>query len=101
LDTLCGTVGNQANDQIWELMKEFYKQWENYVKAMEKLGKGIDDLQKDYLALVSTRRGQLEKSLQQIEQLTKQKEHSLLDNLTTDNNGTSISSPDKNHGNGS
>jgi DNA recombination protein RmuC len=87
--------------QILELMKEFYKQWENYVKAMEKLGKGIDDLQKDYLALVSTRRGQLEKSLQQIEQLTKQKEHSLLDNLTTDNNGASISSPDKNHGNGS
>jgi DNA recombination protein RmuC len=87
----------RSANQILELMKEFYKQWENYVKAMEKLGKGIDDLQRDYLALVSTRRGQLEKSLQQIEQLTRQKEIGIGNGSLPENNGTTTN---KNHNNG-
>ena len=60
--------------KILELMNSFYKQWDNYVKGMEKMGKKIEELQSEYLALVTTRRNQLEKPLQQIEQLSRQRE---------------------------
>lgn len=84
--------------RILELMKEFYKQWDAYVAGMEKLGKGIDNLQRDYSAVVTTRRNQLEKSLQQIEQLTKQGELKIPENgQQNDKNGSSTASPDRNN----
>ncbi len=54
---------------VMTLMSSFYKQWENFLGAMEKVGKKIDDLQTEYGRLITTRRNQLEKPLEKIEQL--------------------------------
>ncbi|MCX6825831.1 MAG: DNA recombination protein RmuC [candidate division Zixibacteria bacterium] len=55
-----------------EAINNFYKQWDGYLKAMEKVGKKIEELQSEYAALITTRQNQLEKSLQQIAQLSTQ-----------------------------
>jgi len=52
--------------EILSLLSEFNKQWENFKSGMEKMGKRIDDAQKEFLSLNSTRTKKLEKPLQQI-----------------------------------
>ncbi|UCD17244.1 MAG: DNA recombination protein RmuC [Candidatus Zixiibacteriota bacterium] len=64
----------RSANKILTLMNSFYKQWESFLAAMDKVGKGINGLQRDYETLVTTRRNQLEKPLQKIEQLTCQRE---------------------------
>ena len=64
----------RSADKILTLMGAFYKQWDNYKEAMDKIGKGIASLQDTYDKLITTRTSQLEKPLQQIEQLTRQRE---------------------------
>ncbi len=51
------------------LLGAFYKQWTMFTRSMEKMGKSIDDAQKEYQNLVSTRRNQLERPLKKIEDL--------------------------------
>ncbi len=51
------------------LFGTFYKQWAMFTKSMEKMGKSIDDAQKEFQVLVSTRRNQLERPLKKIEDL--------------------------------
>jgi len=51
------------------LFGTFYKQWSMFTKSMEKMGKSIDDAQKEFQVLVSTRRNQLERPLKKIEDL--------------------------------
>lgn len=48
---------------------EFKKQWEKFSEKFDALGGRIDSLQKDYEALVSTRRRLLEKPLEKLDQL--------------------------------
>ena len=60
--------------QILSLLGTFNKQWEMFQQAMERMGKKIDDAQDEYTKLTTTRKRQLEKPLQQIEELRKQKE---------------------------
>ena len=55
--------------EILSLLSEFNKQWENFKGGMEKMGKRIDDAQKEFLALNSTRTKKLEKPLQKIEDI--------------------------------
>lgn len=55
--------------QIMSLLGAFHKQWDNFVNSMEKMGKRIEEAQKEYYALTSTRRNQLERSLRKIEEL--------------------------------
>lgn len=55
--------------QIMSLLGAFQKQWESFVSTMEKMGRRIEDAQKEYNALVTTRRNQLERPLRQIEEL--------------------------------
>jgi len=62
----------RSADKILTLMSAFYKQWDNYKDAMDKIGKGISALQKEYDLLMTRRTTQLEKPLNQIEQLTRQ-----------------------------
>ena len=59
--------------QIMSLLGAFNKQWDAFVNSMEKMGKRIEDAQKEYNTLTSTRRNQLERSLRQIEDLRKQR----------------------------
>jgi DNA recombination protein RmuC len=58
--------------QILNLLESFYKQWQAFVKSLERVGKKIDEAQAEFQILNSTRRNQLEKPLRQIESIKKQ-----------------------------
>ena len=66
--------------QILSLLGTFNKQWEAFQDSMDKMGKRIDDAQDEFGKLMTTRRKQLEKPLQKIEELRKQRDISLTDN---------------------
>ncbi len=55
--------------EILSLLSEFNKQWGNFKSGMEKMGKRIEDTQKEFLALTSTRTKKLEKPLQKIDDI--------------------------------
>ncbi|MCX8056138.1 MAG: DNA recombination protein RmuC [Ignavibacteria bacterium] len=55
--------------QIIELMGMFHKQWNEFLKSLEAMGKKIDDAKKEFEKLTTTRKNQLEKPLRKIEQL--------------------------------
>ena len=59
----------QTSTEILSLLGAFKKQWGNFAKKMELLGKRIGDSQKEYEALMTTRRRQLERPLNRIEEL--------------------------------
>ena len=72
--------------QILSLLGTFNKQWTNFLKSLEKMGKRIDEAQKEFNTLTSTRRNQLERPLRQIEDLRKQK--GILPELSLDEEDT-------------
>jgi DNA recombination protein RmuC len=55
--------------QILTLLSEFYNQWDKFKNGMEKMGRRLDDAQREFRDLVSTRTNQLEKPLQKIQQV--------------------------------
>ncbi len=55
--------------EMTSLLGSFNKQWQMYVRSMDKMGKSIEDVQKEYQNLISTRRNQLERPLNKIEDL--------------------------------
>lgn len=59
----------QTSREILSLLGAFRKQWEAFLKKMEVLGKRISDAQKEYDALVTTRRRQLDRPLDRIDEL--------------------------------
>ncbi|MEA3470911.1 MAG: DNA recombination protein RmuC, partial [Thermodesulfobacteriota bacterium] len=59
--------------QILSLLGTFYKQWDSFIRSFDKMGKRIEDVQKEFNHLTSTRRNQLEKPLRKIEDLRRQK----------------------------
>jgi DNA recombination protein RmuC len=59
----------QTSTEILSLLGAFKKQWENFVTKMEMLGKRISESQNEYEALMTTRRRQLERPLNKIEEL--------------------------------
>jgi DNA recombination protein RmuC len=63
----------QSATKILSLMGAFNKQWKAFLESLEKMGKKIDEAQKEFNSLTSTRRNQLERSLRQIEDLRQQK----------------------------
>ncbi|HLG93978.1 MAG TPA: DNA recombination protein RmuC [candidate division Zixibacteria bacterium] len=63
----------QGASRILGLMGKFAKQWDEFMKAFEKMGKRIEDAQKEFDALATTRRTQLERPLAQIEELRRQR----------------------------
>jgi len=58
--------------EILSLLGSFREQWTKFIDQLEKLGKRIADTQKDYEALVTTRRRQLERPLNKIDALRSQ-----------------------------
>ena len=60
----------KASD-VMKLLSKFKEQWEKYVEVMDKMGRSIQTVQTDYEQLTSTRKRQLEKPLNEIEDLTK------------------------------
>jgi DNA recombination protein RmuC len=63
----------QTSNEILSLLGEFKKQWGEFLGKLEVVGKRIGDAQKEYDALTTTRRRQLEKPLNRIEDLRMQR----------------------------
>jgi len=59
----------QTSNEILSLLGEFKKQWGEFLGKLELVGKRIGDAQREYDALTTTRRRQLEKPLNRIEDL--------------------------------
>jgi DNA recombination protein RmuC len=59
----------QTSNEILSLLGAFKKQWNAFVTKLEVLGKRIGEAQKEYEALTTTRRRQLERPLRKIEDL--------------------------------
>ncbi|MBN1155957.1 DNA recombination protein RmuC [candidate division KSB1 bacterium] len=72
----------QTSNEILSLIGSFKKQWFEFVKKMDNLGKKIEEAQKEYEQLTSTRRRQLEKPLNKLEVLRTQRRLPL-DTLST------------------
>jgi DNA recombination protein RmuC len=62
----------RTTTEILMLLSSFNKQWEEFCKTFDRMGRRIEDAQKEFVALVSTRKSQLEKPLRMIEDLRKQ-----------------------------
>jgi DNA recombination protein RmuC len=60
--------------KILNLLNDVKKQWSNYTDSMAKVGERIRQLQEAYDHMVTTRVNQLDRPLQQIEQLSARKE---------------------------
>ncbi|RLB28435.1 MAG: DNA recombination protein RmuC [Deltaproteobacteria bacterium] len=63
----------KTSNEILSLFGVFKKQWDEFLKKLELLGKRIEDTQKEYELLVTTRRRQLERPLNKIDDLRTQK----------------------------
>ena len=63
----------QTSNEILSLFGTFKKQWDEFQNKFVLLGKRIDDVQKEYEALSTTRRRQLERPLNRIEELRSQR----------------------------
>ncbi len=64
----------QTASQILSLLADFSKQWDKYKEVMERMGKRIDDAQKEFQTLMTTRTNALERPLQKIEIIRSAKE---------------------------
>ena len=63
----------QTSNEMLSLFGTFKAQWEAFIKKMDLLGKRIQDTQKEYDTITTTRRRQLERPLQRIEELRTQR----------------------------
>lgn len=63
----------QTSNEILSLLGAFKKQWDEFLGKLELVGKRIGDAQREYEALTTTRRRQLEKPLNRIEDLRMQR----------------------------
>lgn len=63
----------QTSNEILSLLGVFKKQWIEFVSKLEVVGKRIGDAQREYEALTTTRRRQLERPLEKIDQLRAQR----------------------------
>ncbi|MBW2024978.1 MAG: DNA recombination protein RmuC [Deltaproteobacteria bacterium] len=59
----------RTSAEILVLLGTFKKQWEAFIKRLENLGRRINEARKEYDAIMTTRRRQLEKPLNRIEEL--------------------------------
>ena len=59
----------RTSAEILTLLGIFKKQWEAFILKLEAVGKRIEDARKEYEALVTTRRRQLEKPLNRLDEL--------------------------------
>lgn len=63
----------QTSNEILSLLGEFKKQWGEFLGKLELVGKRIGEAQREYEALTTTRRRQLEKPLNRIDELRMQR----------------------------
>ncbi|MBI3809120.1 MAG: DNA recombination protein RmuC [Nitrospirae bacterium] len=63
----------RTSNEILSLLGAFKKQWDEFAAKLDLLGKKIGDVMKEYDALMTTRKRQLEKPLNKIEDLRSQR----------------------------
>jgi DNA recombination protein RmuC len=63
----------QTSNEILTLLSKFKKQWGLFLDKMDNVGKKIDAAQKEFLDLSGTRRNQLERPLNRIDEIRRQK----------------------------
>lgn len=66
----------KTSNEILRLMGVFNKQWGEFTAKMDKMGERINDAQREFEMLMSTRKNQLERPLRQIEDLRSSREES-------------------------
>ncbi len=59
----------KMTSQVLAHMANFQKQWEAFIRSMDKMGKRIEDAKQEFDHLVSTRKNQLERPLKEIERM--------------------------------
>ncbi|MFP4233957.1 MAG: DNA recombination protein RmuC [Nitriliruptoraceae bacterium] len=59
----------RTSDEILQLLAGFTDQWERFLEQLDKVGRGLDTTQRAYEQLTSTRRNQLERQLDKVEEL--------------------------------
>lgn len=59
----------RTSDEILQLLGGFAKQWAAFTDGLDKLGRGLESTQKAYDSLSTTRRNQLERQLDRVEEL--------------------------------
>lgn len=64
----------KTSQEILQLLGAFKKQWFEFVKKMDSLGKNLNSAMNDYEALLTTRKRQLEAPLQKIDALRSNRE---------------------------
>lgn len=62
-----------TSGEMLKLFGEFYKQWGMFTDKFENIGKKIDDARREFDAMVTTRKNQLERPLEKIENLRREK----------------------------
>lgn len=62
-----------TSTEILALLAGFRDQWTRFTEVIERLGRGLDTTQRAYDALTSTRRNQLERQLDRIDELASQR----------------------------
>jgi DNA recombination protein RmuC len=73
----------QTSNEILSLLGDFKKQWGEFLGKLELVGKRIGDAQKEYEALTTTRRRQLEKPLNRLDDMRTQRGLPLAGNYET------------------
>lgn len=74
----------QTSDEILQLIGKFGQQWQKYTDSAGKVKDRLDSVQKEFDLLIGTRRRQLERPLQQLEELRVQRNLPVADDLFPD-----------------
>ena len=56
--------------EVMNLLTKFKIQWEKYAEVMDKMGRSLDTVKKDYDTMITTRKRQLERPLDKIDEIT-------------------------------
>jgi DNA recombination protein RmuC len=62
----------KMTSEVLSHMASFQKQWEAFIRSMDKMGKRIEEAQLEFEHLISTRKNQLERPLKEIEKMRKE-----------------------------
>jgi DNA recombination protein RmuC len=70
----CDSVALQrTSDEIVSLLSGFTQQWGKYVEEVDKLGRQLDTVRRTYDGLAGTRRRQLERQLEKVEEVREER----------------------------
>ncbi|MBS3939579.1 MAG: DNA recombination protein RmuC, partial [Actinobacteria bacterium] len=68
-----GVALQRTSDQIVGLLSGFAEQWGRYTEEVDKLGRQLDTVRRTYDGLATTRRRQLERQLERVEEVREQR----------------------------